>query len=123
MFKPVQKEKIVALVNSSIDIPVLPESLEGSIFRKAVDLIDEALDTFLPEEIKELAESVKDGIDRDNAKDVVDNLTRFINKKVDIPILNEEQEGKLISIVVDLVVKSLTKSRTLNSLLEVISSP
>ncbi len=122
MFKPEQKSKLVALVNSSIDIPVVPESLEESIFRKSIDLIDDALDTFLPQEIQELAESLNDGIERNNAKDFVENLTRFLNKKVDLPILNEAQEGKLIGLVVDIVVKSMTKSRTLNNLLERISS-
>ena len=117
-----QKDKIVALVNSSIDIPVVPESLEGSIFRKAIDLIDEALDAFLPKEIQALAESLSQGIERNNAKDFVENLTRFLNKKVDLPILNEEQEGKLIGVVVNLLVKSMTKNRTLNNLLEGISS-
>ena len=117
-----QKDKIVALVNSSIDIPVVPESLEGSIFRKAIDLIDEALDNFLPKEIQALAESLSQGIERNNAKDFVENLTRFLNKKVDLPILNEEQEGKLIGVVVNLLVKSMTKNRTLNNLLEGISS-
>jgi hypothetical protein len=121
MIKPEQKERIVALVNSSIDIPVVPESLERSIFRKAIDLIDDALDTFLPKEIQALAESLSDGIERNNAKDFVENLTRFLNKKIDLPILNEEQEGKLIGLVVDLLVKSMTKNRTLNNLLEGIS--
>ncbi len=122
MLNPEQKDKIVALVNSSIDIPVVPEFLEGSIFRKAIDLIDDALDTFLPKEIQELAESLSQGIERNNAKDFVENLTRFLNKKVDLPILNEEQEGKLIGLVVNLLVKSMTKNRTLNNLLEGISS-
>ena len=122
MFKPEQKSKLVALVNSSIDIPVIPESLEESIFRKSIDLIDDALDTFLPQEIQELAESLSDGIERNNAKDFVENLTRFLNKKVDLPILNEAQEGKLIGLVVDILVKSMTKSRTLNNLLERIAT-
>ena len=122
MIKPGQKDRIVALVNSVIDIPVVPESLEGSIFRKAIDLIDEALDNFLPKEIQALAESLSQGIERNNAKDFVENLTRFLNKKVDLPILNEEQEGKLIGLVVNLLVKSMTKNRTLNNLLEGLSS-
>jgi hypothetical protein len=122
MFKPGQKDRIVALVNSVIDIPVVPESLEGSIFRKAIDLIDEALDAFLPKEIQELAESLNQGIERNNAKDFVENLTRFLNKKIILPILTEEQEGKLIGLVVNLLVKSMTKNRTLNNLLEGISS-
>jgi hypothetical protein len=122
MFKPGQKDRIVALVNSVIDIPVVPESLEGSIFRKAIDLIDEALDNFLPKEIQALTESLNQGIERNNAKDFVENLTRFLNKKVILPILTEEQEGKLIGLVVNLLVKSMTKNRTLNNLLEGISS-
>ncbi len=121
MLKPEQKSKIAALVNSSIDIPVVPESLEEAIFRKSIDLIDEALDAFLPQEIQELAESLNQGIERNNAKDFVENLTRFLNKRVDLPILNEEQEGKLIGLVVDILVKSMTKSRTLNNLLEKVS--
>jgi hypothetical protein len=122
MFKPGQKDRIVALVNSVIDIPVVPESLEGSIFRKAIDLIDEALDNFLPKEIQALTESLNQGIERNNAKDFVENLTRFLNKKIILPILTEEQEGKLIGLVVNLLVKSMTKNRTLNNLLEGISS-
>lgn len=114
-----QEKKIAGIVNSVIDIPGVPEFVEQIIFEQAVHLIDEAIQNVLPEPFKDLLNTLDDGIDRNTARQLADRLVVIVNEKVNIPILNEDQEARLFRIVIDIIVKGMTTGRKLDNLLKV----
>jgi hypothetical protein len=75
------------------------------------------LEDVLPAAFAELLRNAEKGIDKDHARQFADRLIVAINKKVDLPYLNEEQEQRLLQTVVDPLVKGMISGKTLQDLL------
>lgn len=118
-----EQKRIATLINAIIDIPLVSEELEQTIFEHAVAIIDAALDDILPEVFAGLLRDNAKGIDKDHARDFSQRLAEAVNKRVNLPYLNEEQEGRLIQTVVDPIVKAMIDGRRLDDVLPLYSSP
>jgi hypothetical protein len=112
-----EQKKIAALVNAMVDIPLVSEEVEQVIFEHAVAIIDAALDDILPEVFAGLLRDEAKGIDKDHARDFAERLVQAVNKRVNLPYLNEEQEARLIRTVVDPLVKSMIAGKRLDDIL------
>jgi hypothetical protein len=112
-----ERKKMAKLVNAMLDIPLVPEELEQTIFEHAVGAIDQALEDTLPAVLAELIHNSQNGIDKDHAVVFADRLVESINRKIDLPYLDEDQEAKLLRIVIDPLVKAMTNGRRLDDLL------
>ena len=112
-----EQKKIAGIVNALIDIPLVPEYMEQTIFEHAVALVDQALQEVLPAAFNELLRNAETGIDKDHARQFADRLVVAINQKVDLPYLNEDQEYRLLQTVIDPVVKSMVSGKKLDDLL------
>ncbi len=112
-----ERKKIAKIVNALVDIPLVPEELEQTIFEHAVGVIDTALEDTLPAVFSELLRDAERGIDKDHARVFGDRLVVSINKKIDLPYLNEEQEAQLLRTVIDPLVKAMINGRKLDDLL------
>jgi hypothetical protein len=112
-----EQKKIATLINAIIDIPLVSEDMEQIIFEHAVAIIDAALDDILPEVFAGLLRSSDKGIDKDHARDFAQRLAEAVNKRVNLPYLNEEQEGRLIQTVIDPIVKAMISGRRLDDIL------
>jgi hypothetical protein len=112
-----EQKKIATLINAIIDIPLVSEEMEQIIFEHAVAIIDAALDDILPEIFAGLLRDSDKGIDKDHARDFAQRLAQAVNKRVNLPYLNEEQEGRLIQTVIDPIVKAMIGGRRLDDIL------
>ncbi len=112
-----EQKKIAALVNAVVDLPLVSEDVEQTIFEHAVAIIDAALDDILPEAFGDLLRDRNKGIDKDHARGFAERLAQAVNKRVDLPYLNEEQEAKLIRTVVDPLVKAMINGKQLDDIL------
>ncbi|HEX9925823.1 MAG TPA: hypothetical protein VGD99_24420 [Anaerolineae bacterium] len=112
-----ERKKMAKLVNAMLDIPLVPEDLEQTIFEHAVGVIDQALEDTLPAVLAELIHNSQNGIDKDHAVVFADRLVESINRKIDLPYLDEDQEAKLLRVVIDPLVKAMTNGRRLEDLL------
>lgn len=112
-----ERKQFATLVNAVIDLPLVSEELEQTIFEHAIAMIDAALEDTLPVIFQSLMRQVEQGIDKDHAKDFADRLVVSVNQKVDLPYLNEEQEAQLLRIVINPLVKAMTDGKTLQSVL------
>jgi len=122
MLSKEEQKQFAALINSIVDIPLVPEDMEQQIFEHAVAVIDRALDDTLPTLFHGLIHEAEKGIDKSQAKEFADRLVESTNKKFDLPYLNEEQEAQILRLVIDPLVKAMTDGRTLESLLPAVSS-
>lgn len=112
-----EQQKIAKIVNALIDIPLVSEELEETIFLHAVGIIDRALEDVLPVAFGELLRNADKGIDKDHARQFADRLVVAVNKRVDLPYLNEDQEQRLLQTVIDPLVKAMISGKTLDELL------
>ena len=64
-----EQKKIATLLNAIIDIPLVSEEIEETIFEHAVAIIDAALDDILPEVFSSLLRDPGKGIDKDHARE------------------------------------------------------
>lgn len=117
-----ERKQFATLVNAVIDLPLVSEELEQTIFEHAIAMIDAALEETLPIIFHSLMRQVEQGIDKDHAKDFADRLVVSVNQKVDLPYLNEEQEAQLLRIVISPLVKAMTDGKTLQSVLPALQS-
>ena len=115
MLPKAAQKQIATQLNHLIDIPILGEALEQGIFEKAVNLIDRQLENFLPAEFVEIFESSEKGLTNTEADEFAERLTGYLNKIIDIPILNERQEGKLIGHFVRILTDSCRKKMSMTA--------
>jgi len=114
-----EQKKVATLINAIIDIPLVSEEMEQIIFEHAVAIIDAALDDILPEIFAGLLRDSDKGIDKDHARDFAQRLAQAVNKRINLPYLNEEQEGRLIQTVIDPIVKAMIGGRRLDDILPI----
>jgi len=96
-------------VNNAINLPILDEEKEFVVFVKVIKFIDKKLYEILPNEYYELIKDASNGISKEEAVVLEERITPIINKVVNLPVLSEKQEEKLISIVLGLIINAMVK--------------
>jgi len=117
LLKANEQKQFAALINSIIDIPLVPEEMEQQIFEHAVLVIDRALEDTLPTIFHGLMRESEKGIDKAHANAFADRLVEATNNKFDLPYLFETQEAQLLRLVIDPLVKAMTEGKKLDDLL------
>ncbi len=105
-----QVNAIATKLNKVVNIPILGERLEQKVFAKLVRLVDKKVYELVPNEYYELIKDVHDGISDEDAAKLEERLTPLINDKVNIPILSERMEAKVIAIVLGFIVNAMRKN-------------
>ena len=91
------------LINNVVDVPIINEATEQIIALKAVDVVADHMEAELE---KAGLATFFDGVRDMSEKDVdkwVKGVTERVNKAVDLPMLDETQEGIVIEMVVRLI--------------------
>ena len=94
-------------VNQAINLPFLKEEKEFIVFVKVIKWIDQQLYELLPNEYYELVKDANDGISKEEAINIEERLTPLINNVVNIPVLTEKHEEKLISLILCLIINAM----------------
>ena len=103
-------------VNSALNLPFLKEEKEFIVFVKVIKWVDKQLYNLLPNEYYELVKDTNDGISKEEATKIEERLTPLINNIINIPVLTEKQEGKLISLVLGLIINAMIKGSKLEEI-------
>ncbi|MDG1315155.1 MAG: hypothetical protein P8P29_06505 [Flavobacteriaceae bacterium] len=96
-------------VNKAINLPFLNEEKEFVVFAKVIKWVDKQLYQLLPNEYYELVKDASDGISKEEAIKIEERLTPLINNVVNVPVLTEKQEEKLISLILGLIINAMVK--------------
>lgn len=112
-----EQQRIAKIVNALIDIPLVGEELEQTIFEHAVGIVDRTLEDVLPVAFGELMRNADKGIDKDHARKFSERLVEAVNMRIDLPYLDEDQEYRLLQTVIDPLVKGMLTGKTLDDLL------
>lgn len=116
MLNDAEVNALAQKVNKAINLPFLKEEKEFVVFVKLVKWVDAQLYRLLPNEYYELVKDASDGITKEEARKMEDRLTPMINNVINIPILTEKHEKKLISLVIGLILKAMVKGHKLDEL-------
>lgn len=100
---------IAQKVNKVINLPLINEEKEFIVFVKLIKLIDTQLYKLLPNEYYELIKDASDGISKEEAATIEERITPLINNVVNIPILSEKMEEKLIGLILGLIINAMVK--------------
>lgn len=96
-------------LNDHINLPFISHEKEYVVFIKVIKWIDKLLYQMLPNEYYGLVKDTTDGISEEEADKIEKRLTPLINNVVNIPVLTEKMEGKLISLILKFIIKAMVK--------------
>lgn len=117
LLKVEERKKIARLLNTRINIPWVPENMEGPIFEHGVNLVDHALEDVLPDAFGVLLRDGSQGIDKAQARAFGERLLHAINKKIDLPYLDEVQEAEFIKMVISPLVEAMADGESIDNVL------
>ena len=100
-------------VNTLINVPLVPEALELVVIEHALTLIFSVLTDIVPNDVLLLMGSAGTGLDAKGINQLIERLTVAVNKRVDIPMLNEEQEAFVIKTALKITVQSMAIGKTI----------
>jgi len=79
------------------------------IYVQVIKWIDRQLYKLLPNEYYCLIKDLTDGISKQEAGLIEERVTPLINNLVNIPVLTEKQEERLISLVLNIIINAMVK--------------
>ena len=94
----------------------LPDSVEVALFVDAIEKVEKALADAIPAKVFALIVDAQQGLDGDTAN-LVSRLTEKVNKEVDIPMLDEEQEAELLRLLIKMLIDSMVQGNDLETVL------
>jgi hypothetical protein len=110
-----QVNLITARLNAVINVRLVPEWAEGLAIKAAVMGVDYFILRSLGNEVYELIFSLGAGVeDEAELNALIIRLATLANEKLNVPILNEEQEQKFFVMTVSMIVAALAKGRDIN---------
>ncbi len=104
-----QVKVLASKLNEKINIPLVRETKEERIFVKIILKIDNFLYDNMPNEFYELWKDTHDGIDDEEAKQLIKRLTKLANKKIDIPYIPEAIEAFVFKFIIGILVNAARK--------------
>ena len=106
-----QRMVFASFLNAVIDIPILNEAVEQVIFMKVVDVIADAIERqFKSVGSKVFFEGVTD-MGETQLELWIGTTAKKINKKIDIPVLNEKQEQEAIEFILHAMTEKFLASK------------
>lgn len=96
------KKMLATKLNDLVDLPILGEAQEQMIAEKLVDICVGPFEKLVPssESMEEMAQG-EEGGEEAMQKSVKEQIVAQMNSMVDIPFANEEQEAKILNMIVD----------------------
>lgn len=96
-------------LNDHINLPFISREKEYVVFIKVIKWIDKLLYQMLPNEYYGLVKDTTNGISEEEANKIEERLTPLINNIVNIPVLTEKMEEKLIRLILGFIIKAMIK--------------
>jgi translation elongation factor EF-1beta len=114
MLTEVQINALADKVNAKIDLPIVGERLERMLIKFGLNKLNAKLAEVLPPEMSQMLDDAADGLSDEEVQLIEEKVVTYLNEKINIPILNEDSERKLIETVVEELISALKKGKTLS---------
>lgn len=117
LLKSKERRVVAEVLNARIDIPWVPEEIEGQVIEHAIGLVEKALEDVLPQPFIDLMRDGGNGIDPEKARLFGERIIAAINQKINLPYFSEEQEAAFLKMMVDPVVEAMIDGQTIKDVL------
>lgn len=118
-----EEKAIAAILNSAINIPFIGEKREGELFLKGIRLVDAALSRLLPKDLLDAIHYAKDGIRQEETEGLEKRLTPIINRNINIPLIPEFVEERLIRMVLGIILNALSSGQKIPGSTKITDNP
>ena len=111
-----QINAIATELNREINLPLLGEKAEQAILVMAINKVMETLEETLPPEFSEFLTTTAEGFEPGSEtalEDVKDNMVRFVNEKINLPIVGERAEKRLFDTIIGMLFDAMQKDKVL----------
>lgn len=111
-----QINAIATELNKEVNLPILGEKAEQSIIVMGINKVLEVMEDTLPPEFTGFLTTAAEGFEpgsEDSLESVKDNMVKFINEKVNLPIVGERAEKKLFDALVSILFDAMQKDKKL----------
>jgi hypothetical protein len=110
--------KLAARLNALINLPFLPESVEGQIILKVIQSLDRNIFKYIPKEILEIALDRKKGLPSGYLEVLRSSLPDLLAGLIPLPFLPSFLKAALIGQFVNLLIEALKSGNSLKDLLD-----
>lgn len=118
MLTPNQIHEISKKIAGTFNIPFVPERIEVRIVSEVVEKIADELDAILPKSASDIAHNaVEAALLMTDKSAFIDRATEFLNTKINVPFLSENQEGMIIRTVLNVIADAMFSAQTINTIL------
>jgi hypothetical protein len=114
-FTTENRRKLAAMASKQMDTG-LPNDVEKELFFDAIVKIEQAVMETIPAKALAMMQDAGQGISGDT-QNFETRLTKTINAKVDIPMMDERQEEVLFGLLIHVLVEAMKPDKTLDTLL------
>ena len=113
---PPVRDRIVDIINEKVNIPLIGEGMEAIAFRRALEEAESAVQDLLRDHLgDDITNAIEVIISPDHTVEekgdaltyMAEPLSALINEHVDIPFLNELEEGELIKAILTALLSAL----------------
>jgi hypothetical protein len=115
MLTEAQIDTLADKVNAKINLPIVGERLERMLIKFGLNKLNARLEQVLPPEMSQLLDDAADGLSEAEVQLIEEKVVTYLNAEINIPILSEDQEKKLIETVVEELINAMKKGKTLAS--------
>lgn len=95
VFSQETKDLIVKVADEVVKLPIYAEPFDAFAFRLIVNLVDDKLDTIVPDEYDEFINIAVNAALTGNIEEAAQNIAQATNILIDIPYLEEEAEQEM----------------------------
>lgn len=106
-----QLHKLAAAVDALIPIPYV-DAFDDAAIAWLVEKLDAALAELLPPKVAEYLQDLSQGLEGGDLGAFKKRLTEALNQWINVPLLAEDTEARIIAFLVDAVVEGLRLGRT-----------
>jgi len=113
---PEQKVHLLQKINEKVNIPLLGEEAEKKFFLRIIDRIIEKLEEKLSDDLLNYLNDISMGFilgDKKEMKEAINSTVMFLNKEINLPLLNEKKGEELFRIVVEVLFVAMKKGEKL----------
>lgn len=103
--------KLAAAVDALIPIPYV-DAFDDAAIAWLVEKLDAALAELLPPKVAEYLQDLSQGLEGGDLGAFKKRLTEALNQWINVPLLAEDTEARIIAFLVDAVVEGLRLGRT-----------
>ena len=110
-----ESERIIAILNQSINIPFMNKQRERDVFIASITLVEKALSMLLPKALLESINDEKKGVSHEEIAILEERLSPIVTQMINIPFIPERLEARLIHTVLGVILNRMKKEAKVDS--------